>query len=430
MKQVCKFLLACALGIWSGSAGAKDSEASQVRKMIDKVNQHWQAENSPEVRSFWDNAVYHTGNMEAYFLTGNETYRTYSETWANYNQWKGAKSDNRSEWKYSYGESDEYVLFGDYQICFQTYVDLYNLAPEDWKIRRAREVMEYQMSTSQNDYWWWSDALYMAMPVMTKLYKVTHNTLYLDKLYAYLQYSDSIMFDKDENLYYRDAKYIYPKHKTASGKKDFWARGDAWVLAGLAKVLKDMPEEYKHHSFFVEKFQKMAEAVAAIQQPEGYWTRSMMDPDFAPGPETSGTALFTYGFLWGINNGYLGKDTYMPVVEKAWSYLSKRALQKDGTVGYVQPIGEKAIPGQVINANSTANFGVGAFCWQPVNMYVIWKLLRLQTVPTGASWLTRWRLRYCATWPKENCRRTCSWKSALLGTDATRKWLTWRPSDA
>lgn len=200
------------------------------------------------------------------------------------------------------------------------------------------------MSTSQNDYWWWSDALYMAMPVMTKLYKVTHNTLYLDKLYAYLQYSDSIMFDKDENLYYRDAKYIYPKHKTASGKKDFWARGDAWVLAGLAKVLKDMPEEYKHHSFFVEKFQKMAEAVAAIQQPEGYWTRSMMDPDFAPGPETSGTALFTYGFLWGINNGYLGKDTYMPVVEKAWSYLSKRALQKDGTVGYVQPIGEKPFP--------------------------------------------------------------------------------------
>lgn len=307
MKQVFKLLLACAVGVLPISVGARDSEAVEVRKMIDKVNQHWQAENSPEVRSFWDNAVYHTGNMEAYFLTGNETYRTYSETWANYNQWKGAKSDNRAEWKYSYGESDEYVLFGDYQICFQTYTDLYNLAPDDKKIKRAREVMEYQMSTPQHDYWWWSDALYMAMPVMTKLYKVTHNTLYLDKLYAYLQYSDSIMFDKEENLYYRDAKYIYPKHKTVNGKKDFWARGDAWVLAGLAKVLKDLPEEYKHHQFFVDKFQKMAKAVAAIQQPEGYWTRSMMDPEFAPGPETSGTALFTYGFLWGINNGYLEK---------------------------------------------------------------------------------------------------------------------------
>ena len=120
--------------------------------------------------------------------------------------------------------------------------------------------MEYQMSTPQHDYWWWSDALYMAMPVMTKLYKVTHNAKYLDKLYEYLIYSDSIMFDKDENLYYRDAKYIYPKHKTVNGKKDFWARGDAWVLAGLAKVLKDLPVEYKHHQFFVDKFQNMAKA--------------------------------------------------------------------------------------------------------------------------------------------------------------------------
>ena len=149
-----------------------------------------------------------------------------------------------------------------------------------------------------------------------------------DKLYEYLIYSDSIMFDKDENLYYRDAKYIYPKHKTVNGKKDFWARGDAWVLVGLAKVLKDLPVEYKHHQFFVDKLQNMAKAVAAIQQPEGYWTRSMMDPEFAPGPETSGTALFTYGFLWGINNGYLEKDIYMPVVQKAWNYLSKKALQK------------------------------------------------------------------------------------------------------
>jgi unsaturated rhamnogalacturonyl hydrolase len=36
-------------------------------------------------------------------------------------------------------------------------------------------------------------------------------------------------------------------------------------------------------------------------------------------------------------------------------------LQPDGTLGYVQPIGEKAIPGQVVDKNSTANFGVGAF---------------------------------------------------------------------
>ena len=105
----------------------------------------------------------------------------------------------------------------------------------------------------------------------------------------------------------------------------------------------------------------MAKAVAACQQPEGYWTRSMLDAEHAPGPETSGTAFFTYGLLWGINNGYLDKATYAPVVMKAWNYLANVALQPDGSVGYVQPIGEKAIPGQVVDVNSTSNFGVGAF---------------------------------------------------------------------
>ena len=361
MNRFFKSVAVVALGLLPAVTFAKNDEAKEVRKIIDKVNQHWQAENKPEVRSFWDNAAYHTGNMEAYFLTGNEDYRKYSEAWAKHNEWKGAKSDDRSKWKYSYGESDEYVLFGDYQICFQTYVDLYNIAPEGYKIKRAREVMEYQMSTPQNDYWWWSDGLYMVMPVMTKMYKLTHNHLYLDKLYEYITYSDKIMFDEDENLYYRDAKYVYPKHKSVNGKKDFWARGDGWVLAGLAKVLKDLPKDYKHYEFFARKFQNMAKAVAAIQQPEGYWTRSMMDLEHAPGPETSGTAFFTYGFLWGINNGFLDEATYMPVVNKAWKYLSKTALQKNGAVGYVQPIGEKAIPGQIVDAKSTANFGVGAF---------------------------------------------------------------------
>ena len=52
---------------------------------------------------------------------------------------------------------------------------------------------------------------------------------------------------------------------------------------------------------------------------------------------------------------------YEPVIKKSWDYLQNTALQPDGRVGYVQPIGEKAIPGQVVDTHSTANFGVGAF---------------------------------------------------------------------
>lgn len=356
------FLAAAILSAASVSAAPDTAkEAAKVRDIIAKVNNRWQQTNPPETRSFWDNAAYHTGNMEAYFLTGNEDWKNYSERWAEHNGWMGAKGTDRSRWKYDYGETDDHVLFGDWQICFQTYADLYRILPDDRRIRRAREVMEYEMSTPRNDYWWWADGLYMVMPVMTKMHRITGDKKYLDKLYEYVLVSDSIMYDPDEALYYRDAKYVYPAHKSANGKKDFWARGDGWVLAGLAKVLKDVPSDWEHRRFFTDKYVRMADAVVKLQQPGGYWSRSMMDEAHAPGPETSGTAFFTYGLLWGINNGYLNDARYLEAAKKGWKYLSETALQPDGSVGYVQPIGEKAIPGQVVDVRSTSNFGTGAF---------------------------------------------------------------------
>lgn len=362
MKNVLRYLPLFAAAALAPTASAADNtESAKVRQIIEKVNDRWQATHAPEATPFWHVAAYHTGNMEAYRLTGKSEYLDYSTAWAEHNNWKGATSDDRSRWRYDYGETPDHVLFGDWQICFQTYADLYNILPDDRRIRRAREVMEYEMSTPADDYWWWADGLYMVMPVMTKLYGITGDGRYLDKLYTYFCKADSIMFDPEENLYYRDAKYVWPKHKSANGKKDFWARGDGWVLAGLAKVLADLPAGYKHRAFFEDKYKNMAKAVVKAQQPEGYWSRSMLDEEHAPGYETSGTAFFTYGLLWGVNNGLLTDPEYLEAAEKGWKYLSTKALQKNGDVGYVQPIGEKAIPGQVVDRSSISDFGTGAF---------------------------------------------------------------------
>lgn len=202
----------------------------------------------------------------------------------------------------------------------------------------------------------------MVMPVMTKMYRLTGEEIYLDKLYENVLYADSIMLDKETGLYFRDGKYVYPRHKSANGRKDFWARGDGWVLAGLAKVLQDMPKTCRHYDFFLKKYRTLADAVVKTRQKQGYWTRSILDPKHAPGPETSGTAFFTYGLLWGVNNGVLTPSkSYTKAIDRAWRYLTGTALQPSGKVGYVQPIGEKAVPGQVVNQDSQANFGVGAF---------------------------------------------------------------------
>lgn len=355
--------------LFSLPISAKTWTADQVKELITRVNTYWQQNNKAETRSFWDPAAYHTGNMEVYKLLKDDKQLDYTRRWAYHNNWSGATEADPSRWKYAnYGEGKDYVLFGDWQVCFQTYIDLYNLAIANggtdadnyFMVKRAKEVMHYEAYSKKDDYWWWSDALYMVMPVMTKMYKLTGDVQYLDKLYENLLYSDRIMLDQETGLYFRDARYVYPNHKSVNGKKDFWARGDGWVLAGLAKVLQDLPKDYKHYKFFVEKFQRLADIVAKTQQKEGYWTRSILDPNHAPGPETSGTAFFAYGIMWGVNNGFLAKKDYKKCIDRAWQYISETAVQADGKVGYVQPIGDRAIPGQTVDANSQANFGVGA----------------------------------------------------------------------
>ena len=365
-KQILS-LTAAALMLVPAPAGAKAKKKEAAKQLsaieiVDKVNSHWQANNKPEVNAFWDNAVYFTGNMEAYRLTGNAKYLEYSDKWARHNKWSGATGQDPQKWQYkTYGEGQEHVLFADWQVCFQTYADMYAMNPDAYKVARAKQVLGREALMPQNDFWWWVDALYMGMPAFSKMYKMTGDEAYLDKLYANFKYADDLMFDKDDHLYYRDAKYIYPAHKTEAGKKDFWARGNGWALAGLAKVLADVPGTWQHRAALVERFRQLAEAVSKCQQEGGYWTRSMLDPKQAEGEETSGTALFAYGLLWGMNNGLLDRTVYGAVADNAWKYLSTVALQADGSVGYVQPIGEKAVRGQKLTAANANNFGTGAF---------------------------------------------------------------------
>ncbi|MDT8715663.1 glycoside hydrolase family 88 protein [Clostridium sp. 19966] len=332
-------------------------------EIMKKANDYWIANNPKPGRAFWDEAVYFTGNMEAYYVTEDKRYLDYVNKWAELNQWKGAKSGDKYNWKYTYGETDEFVLFGDWQVCFQTYIDLYNLdeKKDEKKIARALEVMDYETSTEREDYLWWIDGLYMVMPVLIKVYNITGEEKYIDKLYSYYKYAKDGFFDEEDGFWYRDIKYIYPKHKSPNGKKEFWSRGSGWVFAALAKVLKDIKIDNPYRNEFIEVFKKMAKSIKRAQQAEGYWTRSIMDPEQGPGPETSGTALFTYGLAWGINNHIIGVEEYKDTLLKAWSYLSGKALQEDGKVGYVQPIGENPSPDIIVDKTSTSNFGVGVF---------------------------------------------------------------------
>lgn len=206
-----------------------------------------------------------------------------------------------------------------------------------------------------NEDWAWCDALFMGPPVLAKLSQVTGDPKYLAAMDRLWWRSSDYLYDSKEHLYFRDSRYFQPRE--ANGQKVFWSRGNGWVLAGLANVLRVMPKDYASRPRFEGQFKEMAARIAGLQTADGTWHASLLDPASYPQKETSGTSFYVYALAWGINSGLLDRATYEPVVQKGFAALSQ-AVDLNGKLGWVQPIGQDP---RAVRAWDTDYYGVGGF---------------------------------------------------------------------
>ena len=169
MKIKYLLLVYCATLLPTALPAAPTKESKQVREIIARVNDRRQTDHPAEHGLSGTTPPIIPATWRPISLLETRPGAITRNAGPSITSGKEPKAMTKSKWQFAtYGEDDEHVMFGDWQICFQTYADLYRLLPDDRKISRAREVMEYQMSTPENGYWWWADGLYMVMPVMTK----------------------------------------------------------------------------------------------------------------------------------------------------------------------------------------------------------------------------------------------------------------------
>jgi len=212
--------------------------------------------------------------------------------------------------------------------------------------------------------WSWCDSLYMAPPAWLGLAVATGNPAYRDYAVDHWWKTSTFLYDPQEHLFFRDSSYF--KQREPNQQKVFWSRGNGWVLAGLAHVLDLLPANDPARPRFEQQFRELAARVRELQQPNGAWASSLLDPaSCTPDKEMSGTGFFCYSFAWGINHGLLDAKVYEPAIEAAWNALLG-AVTPEGKVAYVQPIGAaptKFPPG------STEAYGPGAFLLAGAQIY-------------------------------------------------------------
>ncbi len=263
------------------------------------------------------------------------------------------EAGNKFDWKLG-----PRLVHADDQAIGQTYLALYQRRRDPKMIGPLRTQFDGLLKMPDNPekpVWWWCDALFMAPRVWAGLSQETREKSYLEYMDRQWWITSNLLYDPQEHLYSRDASFL-DKHE-ANGKKIFWSRGNGWVMAGLARVLEVMPEDYPNRAKYVEQFRQMASRVAELQGADGLWRPGLLNAAGYPLPEVSGSAFFIYAMAWGINHRILERDKYLPVIERGWSGALSH-VYSDGRLGCIQPIG--AAPGD-FKPTSSYVYGVGAF---------------------------------------------------------------------
>jgi len=311
-----------------------------------KVDDYWVGHGTDLKANNWKNATFHVGNLA--FVTVGGVSNHVTRPWAQANKFALPK-DKRGP------------FFPDTYAPGEAYLDLLAFHPDETTLKALRAQLKAQVADVGKGHvstWNYVDALNMAMPEFARIGVKDKSEATLAAMQKLFNYTEKVaggkgLFSEADGLWWRDGKYV--------DTTTFWSRGNGWAAMAMAKVLQALPATDPRRGEYQRVLTKMAAKLATIQRSDGFWNVDLGNPKDFPGPETTGTAMFTYAITWGINHGILPADTYRPVVEKAWTGMVTKAVQSSGLLGFCQGTGQRPSDGQPVKSTSVTAVGVGAF---------------------------------------------------------------------
>jgi unsaturated rhamnogalacturonyl hydrolase len=150
----------------------------------------------------------------------------------------------------------------------------------------------------------WIDDMYMLTLLQLEAYRATGDRVYLDRdakeMVAYL-----------DNLQQPNGLFFH-----APDVPFYWGRGDGWVAAGMAEMLRSLPADHPERPRIMAGYLKMMASLLRYQGKDGMW-HQLIDHDEA-WPESSSSAMFTFAMVTGVKNGWLPAAQYGPAARRGW----------------------------------------------------------------------------------------------------------------
>jgi rhamnogalacturonyl hydrolase YesR len=110
--------------------------------------------------NIWTRGVFYEGHMALYQIHPDTTLFNYAYNWG-----------KSFTWLVAYGKATS--TSADDQCCGQTYLQLYQLKPSPDMVTGIKACLDNSKNAKVYTYWWWVDALQMAMPAYAQAQAAT-----------------------------------------------------------------------------------------------------------------------------------------------------------------------------------------------------------------------------------------------------------------
>jgi rhamnogalacturonyl hydrolase YesR len=175
---------------------------------------------------------------------------------------------------------------------------------------------------------YWIDDMYMLTILQLQAFRATGDRKYLDRNAAEMvSYLDKLQ--QPNGLFYHAPDVPF-----------FWGRGDGWVAAGMAEMLRTLPAGHPERERILKGYRAMMAALLKYQGKDGMW-RQLIDHDEA-WPESSSSAMFAFAMITGVKNGWLDAATYGSAARRAWIGVAGYIDQNNDVTQVCEGTGKKA----------------------------------------------------------------------------------------
>jgi len=162
-----------------------------------------------------------------------------------------------------------------------------------------------------------SDSVFMGFSILARVGRLTGEDRYFRMALRHLRFMQAL--DLRPDGLYRHS----PLDESA------WGRGNGFPALGHALALTDWPQDHPGRSEVLASYRAHMNAMARHQDVTGLWHQVVDRPESYR--EFTVTAMTAFAILRGLRSGWLDRDMFEPVADRAWRALKLR-IKSDATL--------------------------------------------------------------------------------------------------